>query len=151
MTELRRKPTGLRDKTIDVLKNLEIYYRNLGDEYKSRVGEIQEELEKLPTSEDLFLTIVEKYREQLNTLDEIPSTRKNERIKLVLDRLISILRIKHLLKILENYTVEKDAYYDLETMQKDTATDEDEDDPVTTLEEYAKDDDVYVSQKMMST
>jgi len=140
--------TGLREKTIHVLKNLEMYYLNLGDEYETRAEKIQEQLKNLPFSEDLdlFLTIVEKYREELNTLDEIPSTRKNERIKLVLDRLISILRIKHLLKLLGNYTYEKNAYYDLETMQKATATDEDEDedDPVTTLEEYAEDDDVYV-------
>ncbi len=152
MTELRRKPTGLRDKTIDVLKNLERYYRNLGDEYKSRVEEIQEQSEKLPTSEDLFLAIVTKYRKQLDTLDQIPSKVKNERIKLVLDRLISILRMKHLLKILADYTVEKKwVKVDFGTMQENTDEDEDEDDPETILEEYAEDDDVYVSQKMMST
>jgi hypothetical protein len=141
--------TGLREKTIHVLKNLEMYYLNLGDEYETRVENIQEQLKNLPFSEDLdlFLTIVEKCRKELKTLDEIPSIRKNERIKLVLDRLISILRIKHLLKLLGNYTYEKKEYYDLQTMQKATATDEDEDedDPVTTLEEYAQDDDVYVS------
>ncbi len=122
----------LRKKIINVLKSLVRYYRNLGDDYDAISEEIEELLKTLPHYKDPvnFLKIVENYRKQLNSLEIIPSKLEYERIRLLLDRLISIIRMKHLLKMLKDYADDQN---------------EDEDDPVATLRKYTLDDDVYVT------
>jgi hypothetical protein len=122
----------LRKKIINVLKSLVRYYRNLGDDYDAISEEIEKLLKTLPHYKDPvnFLESVENYRKQLNSLEIIPSKLEYERIRLLLDRLISIIRMKHLLKMLKDYADDEN---------------EDEDDPVATLRKYTLDDDVYVT------
>jgi hypothetical protein len=150
--------TGLREKTIKVLESLDVYYQDLGaDKYDAIAEEIQIQCRNLPSSQDPvdFLKIVEYYRKQLNLLDIIPSRREYDRIRLLLDRLISVIRMKYLLEMLEE-CVDDDDYsrkFNLEQLEYDheknhsEVTYEDEDGleaTLETLEEYAKDDDVYV-------
>jgi hypothetical protein len=151
----------LREKIINVLKSLEKYYRNLGDAYNTVSQEIQNQYNNLP-SVSIFelLKIVNKYRNDLNSLDIQKFSRmRYERIRLLLDRIISVLRMHHLLEMLKEYGHDEvdNTHHSLEGLEKHGFdedddqekfhydTDEDEDDPVATLENYTKDDDVYVA------
>lgn len=155
----------LREKTIKVLKSLEKYYRNLSayntpsqNAYNDVAQKIQDQYNNLP-HESIFqlLKIVNKYREDLNLLDiEKFSRMRYDRIRLLLDRLISVLRMRHLLEMLEGHVHDSNEFghrINLEQLEDDyqnnhsgvTYEDEDGQDGLEeTLEEYAKDDDVYV-------
>ena len=129
----------LRNKTVNVLKSLDAYYQDLGgNENHAIAQEIQTRIDNIPRKclADL-LEIVEKYREQLLSLKIIHSKIEYEREILLLDRLISILRMNNLLEMLKKYGDDEDE----DGLE---ATDEDEDGLEATLEKYAKDDDVYV-------
>ncbi len=158
----------LREKTIKVLESLEKYYRMLGayntplqNAYNTVAQKIQDQYNNLP-HESIFqlLEIVNEYREDLNSIDiEKFSRFRYDRIRLLLDRLISVLRMRHLLEMLEGYVDDSNEFgrrINLEQLEDDyqnnhsgvTYEDEDGQDGLEeileTLDEYAKDDDVYV-------
>ncbi len=158
----------LREKTIKVLESLEKYYRNLGayntpsqNAYNTVAQKIQVQYKKL-SHESIFqlLEIVNKYRKDLDSLDIQKFSRmRYDRIRLLLDKLISVLRMRHLLEMLEGYVDDPNDFsrkFNLEQLEYDhqnnhsgvTYEAEDGQDGleaiVETLEEYAEDDDVYV-------